>query len=144
MMAKAILIHVLMAAIFFTLFHRGQPLSSFQKASLDNFIREILACRNIPGLSISLVRQGRVEYSTGYGFQEFESFSPVTNTTTFCIGSLTKGFTATIMAMLISENDRQVLKGLATRKFYGKCCDRCENNCSYFDRNYNCMININA
>ena len=84
-----------------------QPMFTPEKRNLfDRFVDDLRICRKLPGLTVSLVRADQAVYGAGYGVRELKTLSPVTNKTIFCIGSLTKGFTATILAMLVSENNR--------------------------------------
>ncbi|CAH1775116.1 unnamed protein product [Owenia fusiformis] len=71
---------------------------------LDSFTNNLLTCRGIPGLALSVVRGRDVLLTKGYGVTDVYSKLTVTENSTFCIGSITKGFTATILAMLIAEN----------------------------------------
>ncbi|XP_014768721.1 uncharacterized protein LOC106868112 [Octopus bimaculoides] len=76
-----------------------------KRTLLDKFVNDLIVCRKLPGLTLSLVRGDRNLFARGYGLKELTKLEPVTNETIFCIGSLTKGFTATILAMLVGEND---------------------------------------
>ena len=71
------------------------------KAKLDSFIEEFMACREIPGLTLSIVHMDEVFYSRGYGKADVENDVDVTaNGTLFCVASLTKAFTATLVEKL--------------------------------------------
>lgn len=84
---------------------RRQPMFTPEKRNLfDRFIDNLRKCRNLPGLTVSLVNADHDVYAAGYGVRDLKTRQPVTNKTVFCIGSLTKGFTTTILAMLVSEN----------------------------------------
>lgn len=74
--------------------------------ALDRFIKETIACRNVPGLSISLVRDGHVIMSRGYGHLDIDRDVKATEHTKFCIGSLTKAFTTTLIADILSQQTR--------------------------------------
>src|SRR5687768_10224407 len=47
----------------------------------------------IPGMSLAIVKDGKVIYSKGLGYKDFENQVPVTADTQFAIGSSTKAFT---------------------------------------------------
>jgi len=53
----------------------------------------------IPGMSLAIVKDGKVVYSKGLGYKDFESKVPVTADTQFAIGSATKAFTALTVLM---------------------------------------------
>lgn len=58
---------------------------------------------HVPGLGISVVRDGEVIFCEGFGRRDVEQGLKVTPTTRFAIGSTTKAFTCTAMAMLVDE-----------------------------------------
>ncbi|MCU0634233.1 MAG: serine hydrolase [Gemmatimonadaceae bacterium] len=58
---------------------------------------------NVPGLSIAVVRDGRVLFSKGYGVRQLGADAPVTDQTLFGIMSTTKAMTAVTLAMLVDE-----------------------------------------
>lgn len=70
---------------------------------LDKFINEMMAEWNVPGLAISVVQDGRLVYSQGFGLRDVDKSLPVTPQTLFAIGSCTKAFTAATMGILVDE-----------------------------------------
>ena len=61
---------------------------------------QVLACQNIPGLSLGMVRGG-VRQALGYGVADMETARPVDEDTLFGIGSNTKAFAAATMVKLM-------------------------------------------
>ena len=59
--------------------------------------------QRVPGASIALVRNGRVELVKAYGFASLDPRVPADTTTRFSIGSVTKQFIATL-ALLLQED----------------------------------------
>jgi len=57
----------------------------------------------IPGFAVGVVDHGRLVFAKGYGLRDVEHNLPVTPTTVFAAGSITKSFTATSAAMLVDE-----------------------------------------
>lgn len=57
----------------------------------------------IPGMSLAIVKDGKVIYSKGLGFKDFENKIPATADTQFAIGSSTKAFTALSVLMTADE-----------------------------------------
>ncbi len=53
-----------------------------------------------PGAAILVTRNGRVLYEHGYGLADVEQGVPITPSTRFCIGSVTKQFTAAAILIL--------------------------------------------
>lgn len=57
----------------------------------------------IPGMSLAIVKDGRVILSKGYGYKDFSKQIPVTADTQFAIGSASKAFTALSVLMSADE-----------------------------------------
>lgn len=70
---------------------------------VDDFIKSEMRLRHIPGLSLAIVRNGRVIKASGYGLANIESNVPATPDSVYQIGSMTKQFTAAGI-MLLVEN----------------------------------------
>ena len=78
---------------------------------VDDYVREQMRLRHIPGLALAVVREGRVIKESGYGLASLEFEVPVTPSTVFEIGSISKQITAAAIMMLVEEgkvslNDR--------------------------------------
>ncbi len=58
---------------------------------------------NVPGLSIAIVRDGRVVLSEGFGYRNLADSLPVDDRTLFAIGSATKAFTTTVLGTLVDQ-----------------------------------------
>ncbi|HRA54956.1 MAG TPA: serine hydrolase domain-containing protein, partial [Thermoflexales bacterium] len=70
---------------------------------LDATVRAILRDWRVPGLALAVVADGEVLDARGYGYADLEQKRPVTPDTTFAIGSCTKAFTTTALAMLVER-----------------------------------------
>jgi CubicO group peptidase (beta-lactamase class C family) len=57
----------------------------------------------IPGLAVSIVKDGRVVMARGFGIKEFSKKDKVDEKTLFAIASNTKAFTAATLAILVDE-----------------------------------------
>ncbi|HZU38522.1 MAG TPA: serine hydrolase, partial [Gemmataceae bacterium] len=81
----------------------------------------------VPGCAVAIVRDGRVIYLKGFGARERGRPEPVTPDTIFPIGSCTKAFTTTAMAMLVDEGkmawDDPVRKHLSYFHLYDPLAD---------------------
>lgn len=75
-------------------------------ADFEDYVLSVVKCRQVTGLSITMVNEGKVLYSRGFGYAHIEDNVMATNDTKFCIGSLTKAFTSTVLAKLLTENKR--------------------------------------
>lgn len=69
----------------------------------DRFVAEVMAEWQVPGLAVAAVRDGELVLLAAYGERDPERGLPVTTETLFAIGSVTKTFTATGLAMLADQ-----------------------------------------
>jgi len=95
----------LFAFIFLSLYVHAQndSIPSFVKDSLDHYVSKALADWQIPGVAVCIVKNGKVVLMKGYGVKEINGTDKVDENTLFMIGSNTKAFTATALAMLDAE-----------------------------------------
>ena len=70
---------------------------------LDAYLANAARIWMIPGLAVAIVRNDSVIYAKGFGVLSAGSRTPVNEQTLFEIGSSTKAFTATAVAMLVSD-----------------------------------------
>lgn len=95
---------------------------SFVKDSLDDYVERALKEWKIPGVSVCVVKEGHVVVMKGYGVKELGTNDKVDENTLFMIGSNTKAFTATALAILDAEKklslDDKVKKWLPDFKLY--------------------------
>ncbi|OGT08751.1 MAG: hypothetical protein A2X78_02460 [Gammaproteobacteria bacterium GWE2_37_16] len=70
----------------------------------EQYVQKTMQDWNIPGMAIGVVQGDKVIYAKGFGVKALGSSDPVTPDTIFQIGSVTKSFTAALMAMLVDEN----------------------------------------
>ena len=70
---------------------------------LDDYIKAEMEKQHIPGLSIAVVRDGKVIRAQGYGVANVELAVPATPETVFRIGSVSKQFIASGIMLLVQE-----------------------------------------
>ncbi|MEM2006606.1 MAG: serine hydrolase, partial [Sulfolobales archaeon] len=70
---------------------------------LDSFVIEKMSQTKIPGLSLAIVKDGKVVYSRSYGFKDVERGLAPTTKTIYGIGSVTKSFTALAILKLVEN-----------------------------------------
>lgn len=70
---------------------------------VDAYIHSAMTKRQIPGLALLVVRDGKIVKQQGYGFSNVELQVPVKPETLFQSGSMGKQFTATAVMMLVEE-----------------------------------------
>ncbi len=74
-----------------------------QADKVDEYIKAEMKRRQIPGLALAVVKNGKVIKMKGYGLASVELNVPVTPDSVFELASLTKPFTATAIMMLVEE-----------------------------------------
>ncbi|MET0244046.1 MAG: serine hydrolase [Flavitalea sp.] len=92
------------------------PLSLFSQRlppGFDAYVEKVLKTFNVPGVAVSIVKDGKVLLAKGYGVKKLGTKEMVDENTLFLIASNTKAFTATALAMLVEEgklkwNDRVI------------------------------------
>jgi CubicO group peptidase (beta-lactamase class C family) len=84
----------------FPVFSQTDSIPPFIKDSLDAYVAKALAGWQMPGVAVCVVKDGKVAVMKGYGTTEMNGSSPVDENTLFMIGSNSKAFTATALAML--------------------------------------------
>ncbi len=77
--------------------------SPFDSAAVDRLVAATMERWQLPGLAIAIVDHDRVVALKGYGVRTLDGKEPVGPDTRFQIGSATKAFTTTLMAMLVDE-----------------------------------------
>lgn len=70
------------------------------KQLADSLVKE----HNIPGMGFGIFKDGKVILSEGFGYRDYENKIEVDDQTLFAIGSSSKAFTATGVAMLQDES----------------------------------------
>jgi CubicO group peptidase (beta-lactamase class C family) len=81
-----------------TLFAQTAP-----PADLDAWVARSMQTFEVPGLSLAIVKDGKVVVAKGYGVRKLGDPAPVDENTLFGIGSNTKAFTAACLAILVDE-----------------------------------------
>jgi CubicO group peptidase (beta-lactamase class C family) len=69
----------------------------------DAYVKRVMQTFTVPGLSVAIVKDGKVVLARGYGVRRMGDPAPVDARTRFGIASNTKLFTATALAMLVEE-----------------------------------------
>lgn len=72
-------------------------------AGIDDYMTAQLHEWKVPGLALAVVKDGEVAFARGFGKRNLTSGDEVTPRTVFAIGSSSKAFTASALAMLVDE-----------------------------------------
>ena len=87
-------------------------------AGLEDYVAPVLKAFDVPGVSVSIVKDGRVALAKGYGVRKLGESTPVDAQTLFSIASNTKLFTATALGLISST-------GSTTRLWPGGAIANC-------------------
>lgn len=80
----------------------GQAVDDIVK-ELKEYVETVRTTWQIPGMAAAVALDGKVIFSEGFGVKENGGNTPVDANTIFQIGSVSKSFTATLMASLVAE-----------------------------------------
>lgn len=94
----------LVLTLALTLSALGQPIAVDPKA-VDRVMLATMKAWQIPGAAVAIVRNDRVVYVASYGVKDLQGNAPVTVDTLFQIGSTSKAFTTTALAMLADDGE---------------------------------------
>ena len=97
-----ILLLATLLVILFVAGGSGQN-SSGPPADLDAWVQRAMKTFDVPGVSLAVVKDGRVVVAKGYGVRRLGAPEPVDARTLFGIASNTKVFTATALGILVDE-----------------------------------------
>jgi len=84
--------------------------------ALDRYIESQLKQRNIPGLSVAVSRNGKLEKAKGYGLADVELNVPATERTAYQWASVSKQFTAEAI-MLLARDGKLRLDDVISRHY---------------------------
>ena len=84
---------------------RPQQLDSIAVAKLRTFIEHERSAKQIPAISIAIVRDQQTVYEDGFGFADSAKLVPATAHTVYRVGSVSKLFTA-LAVMKLAEQQR--------------------------------------
>lgn len=71
--------------------------------SIDDFVNQQIKKRQIPGLSLAVLRDGKIVKAAGFGLANVELQVPATKDTVYEIGSISKQFASEAAMLLVEE-----------------------------------------
>lgn len=80
-----------------------KPVSQKTISEFDTYVAKVMREWDVPGLSIAVVKNGKVLLKKGYGVRELGKTDAVDTQTLFSCASTTKAMTAMVMGMLVDE-----------------------------------------
>lgn len=75
-----------------------------QADRIDDLLGRVMRQAHIPGVSMAIVRDGKIERTSSYGLANSEYDVPVTPTTPFQIASSTKMYTGVLLMRLVEQH----------------------------------------
>lgn len=72
-----------------------------QTDNIDTFLKNEMQKRNIPGLQLAVVKNGKIVKVGNYGLADLQNSIPVSENTVFIINSITKAFTGVATMQLV-------------------------------------------
>ena len=93
--------------IFITLIAFGCTIESIDpnEKKVNSLIIDIIDSNNLPGLSVSVMKNGEIVYSKGFGYADIENKTQIIpSSTKFRIGSFSKTLTASALMKLVEDN----------------------------------------
>ena len=117
---------ILFSAIFFLFFAKTFAQTPvFISDSLEKYIETGMKDWQIPGVAVAIIKDGKTVLMKGYGTKEMGKTDKIDENTLFMIGSNTKAYTATSLAILENEKklslDDKITKWLPDFKLYDAC-----------------------
>jgi D-alanyl-D-alanine carboxypeptidase len=117
--SRSLLILLLLAAAPFARAQSpkpGEPPKTFDLKAIDAYVAAQVREQGFPGMSLTIVREGKVVLARGYGKRSLEDETPVERDTPFAVGSVTKQFTCACILLLAEDGKLSVDDRVA--KFY--------------------------
>jgi CubicO group peptidase (beta-lactamase class C family) len=93
-----------------------QPPATFDVKNLDEYVARQVKDKGFVGLSLAVVKDGKLVLARGYGNSSLAPKTPVETSTVFAIGSVTKQFTCACILLLAEEGKLSVHDKVA--KYY--------------------------
>jgi D-alanyl-D-alanine carboxypeptidase len=86
----------------------NEPPKTFDVAAIDAHVAGVVREKGITGLSLAIVRDGKIALSKGYGKRSLEDGAPVEADTPFAAGSVTKQFACACILLLAEDGKLSV------------------------------------
>ncbi len=100
---QAFCLLIVLSLLISTPFSAEEKTQKVDLEGFEKFVTKTMEEWKVPGLGISIVKDGKVIFSKGFGFRDVKKGLKVTPGTLFAIGSCSKAFTAVTMGILVDE-----------------------------------------
>jgi CubicO group peptidase (beta-lactamase class C family) len=86
-------------------FSGADPVATTADGAANQFLKMFLGSDQLPGpgAAVAVMKDGKIVFSKGYGYADLESDRKITPTTIFHVASVSKQFTAFVIAMLADQ-----------------------------------------
>lgn len=84
------------------------PPKKFDLAAIDSFVAAQLPEKGFVGLSVAIMRDGKIVFAKGYGERSLDPPAPVEVDTPFAVGSITKQFACACILLLAEDGKLSV------------------------------------
>jgi len=81
-------------------FAQRSTLSAEKRTQIEKAVSSFMSANSAPGIAVAVVLEGEPAWSAGFGMADLEDFAPVTSSTLFRLGSISKPITATAVLQL--------------------------------------------
>ncbi len=81
----------------------SQPPKKFDLKAIDAYLASQVKEKGFVGLSVAIMRDGKIIFAKGYGKRSLEKDLPVEPDSSFAVGSITKQFTCACILLLAEE-----------------------------------------
>ncbi len=95
---------------------QARPPTSFDPDAVGAFVAATVKDKGFVGLSVAVVRDGKLVFAQGYGKKSLEPQAPADGRTAYAVGSVTKQFTCACVLLLAEEGKLSVRDKVA--KYY--------------------------
>ena len=96
--------------------------AQIEEKKLDELIQNTLKTFDVPGMSVGIIKDGKMVYAKGFGINSLTTKQKMDENTLVGIASNSKGFTGTALAMLADEGklnfDDKVTKFIPEFRMY--------------------------
>jgi CubicO group peptidase (beta-lactamase class C family) len=96
-------IFIIFIGLFLSVNLYSQEQIKFNHLTIDEYILQAMERWQVPGMSVAVIKDGKVIHLKGYGVRELGKPELVDENTVFAIASNTKAFTGTALAILEAE-----------------------------------------
>jgi len=84
-------------------FAQTTNLSADKRAKIETAISSAMSQAGVPGMSVAIVADGKLAWSSGYGLADLENFVPAKASTSYRLASISKTITAVAVMQLVER-----------------------------------------